>query len=133
MTYMLDTNIIIYYFKGMGNVRMRFNQTPYEKLLIPSIVLYELNVGIAKSSSPNKRKMQLTHLLEYVSIIPFTKQEATHSAMVRAKLEMQGTPIGVVDGLIAGVALANDSILVTRNVREFERIPNLPLENWYDN
>ena len=133
MTYVLDTNIVIYYFKGVGNVRRHFSQTSYEKLFIPSIVLYELNVGIAKSNLPDKRQMQLKQLLEYVSILPFTKKEAEHAAIVRAKLEMQGTPIGIVDGLIAGTTLTNNSTLITRNVREFKRIDSLRLENWYDN
>lgn len=119
--------------QGMGNVRKHFSQTPYEELFIPSIVLYELNVGIAKSNSPDKRRMQLKQLLEYVSILPFTKKETEYAAMVRAKLEMQGTPIGIVDGLIAGTVLANNSTLITRNVKEFKRIDNLKLENWYDN
>ena len=50
--YVLDTNIVIYYFKGMGNVRTHFSQVSHEKLHIPSIVLYELKVGIAKSNYP---------------------------------------------------------------------------------
>ena len=76
--------------------------------------------------------MQLKQLLEYVSIISFTEKEAEYAATIRAKLETQGNPIGTIDGLIAGIALANNFTLVTRNVREFKHVDNLQLENWYD-
>lgn len=54
------------------------------------------------------------------------------AAGVRARLEGEGTPIGPLDTLIAGVALANQGTLVTRNTREYGRVPGLLLENWYD-
>jgi len=129
--YLLDTNTIIYFFKGMGSVSENlFSQSP-NNIVVPSIVIYELEVGIAKSNNPNKRVQQLSELLQQVNILDFTQNEAKESAKIRADLEKAGTPIGSIDILIAGCAKANNLILITRNLKEFERVAYLKLENWY--
>jgi tRNA(fMet)-specific endonuclease VapC len=97
---------------------------------MPSIVLYELEVGIVKSGAV-KRRNQLDSLLKSICFLPFTQIEAKTTAQIRAYLEQQGTPIGPMDTLIAGSALANQGILVTRNVDEFKRVPELEVVNWY--
>jgi tRNA(fMet)-specific endonuclease VapC len=56
--YTLDTNTLIYFFKGIGNVSTRLLQTPSGSIGVPTIVLFELGVGIIKSSSPKKRRLQ---------------------------------------------------------------------------
>ena len=129
--YLLDTNTLIYYFKGMGNVSKNLLSQSPQDISIPSIVIFELEVGIAKSTSPHKRIKQLHELVSLVNIIPFGENEAKVSAGIRAKLEKQGTPIGPYDLLIGGTAMANQAILVSRNTSEFERIKKLQLENWY--
>ncbi len=129
--YLLDTNTIIYFFKGMGNVSKNlFLQSP-NTIVVPSIVIYELEVGIAKSNNPDKRVQQLNELLQQVTILDFTQSEARESAKIRADLEKAGTPIGPMDILIAGCAKVNNHILITRNLKEFERVANLKLGNWY--
>lgn len=129
--YALDTNTLIYFFKGIGNVSHRLLSEPPRKIGIPAIVLYELELGIAKSSSKKRRGKQLQKIVSLVSVLPFGKKEARASALVRARLEAQGTPIGPYDTLIAGTALANNATLVTHNTREFARVKNLSLEDWY--
>ncbi len=129
--YLLDTNTLIYFFKGMGDVAKNlFLQSP-NNLAVSSIVVYELEVGIAKSTNPTKRREQLHQLLEQINIIDFGQKEAKESAIIRAELEKNGTPIGSIDLLIAGSAVANNLILVTRNLKEFQRVKNLKCENWY--
>ena len=129
--YLLDTNTIIYFFKGMGNVSKNlFLQSP-NNIVVPSIVIYELEIGIAKSNNPDKRVQQLNELLQQVNILDFTQKEAKESAKIRADLEKAGTPIGSMDILIAGCAKVNNLILITRNLKEFERVANLKLENWH--
>jgi len=129
--YLLDTNTLIYFFKGVGEVAKNlFLQSP-NNLAVSSIVIYELEVGIAKSTNPTKRMEQLHQLLEQINIIDFGQKEAKESAIIRAKLEKAGTPIGSIDVLIAGSAVANNLILVTRNIKEFERVQTLKCENWY--
>jgi len=88
-------------------------------------------VGIAKSSSPEKRTEQLAELTSVVQVLSFQQQEARVAADIRAVLEKQGTPIGPYDTLIAGTALAHGAVLVSRNTREFARIGNLKVEDWY--
>lgn len=64
-------------------------------------------------------------------MLPFGNQEACFSASIRAKLEKKGTPIGPYDLLIAGTTLAHQGILVTNNTKEFNRVSELKIENWY--
>jgi tRNA(fMet)-specific endonuclease VapC len=129
--YILDTNTLIYFFKGAGNVAdMLLSKSPKD-IGIPAIVLFELALGIAKSTNPTKRKIQLDLLVSHVNIFPFGAKEAESAAMIRADLEKKGMPIGPYDTLIAGTALAANAILVTHNVREFERVSALTLEDWY--
>jgi len=131
MKYVLDTNTVIYYFKGIGQVPHRWLAELPAHLAIPTIVVYELQVGIAKSLSPTKRVQQLDILLQTIKVIPFGLQEAAAAAMIRATLEQAGTPIGPTDTLIAGTALAHNATLVTHNVREFSRIRQLKIVDWY--
>lgn len=130
--YVLDTNTLVYFFKDMGNVKHNLLQIPPQDLAIPSVVIYELEYGLAKSNSPQKRRAQLSELCSLVNILPFHEAEAKCAGVVRATLEKQGTPIGPQDVLIAGTALAQQGILVTRNTDEFSRVAGLDLENWYE-
>ena len=129
--YVLDTNTLIYYFKETGNVAQNLFSKPPKDIGILSISLFELEVGIAKSLAPRKRTQQLREITSIVNIIPFGDKEAKVSASIRTKLEKQGLPIGPYDLLIGGSAVANQAILVTHNTKEFERIENLGIEDWY--
>lgn len=129
--YLLDTNTVIYFFKGLGGVAKNMFERSPQEIFIPSIVIYELEVGIAKSSDSKKREEQLLKLLSHVQIVDFSENEAKVSAKIRAELEKNGTPIGPIDTLIAGCAKANGLILVTRNIDEFKRVDGLSLENWF--
>jgi tRNA(fMet)-specific endonuclease VapC len=131
MTYVLDTNTLIYFFKGMGNIQRQLLSLPPNEIGIPTIVLFELEVGIAKSSSPRKRISQLKEFTDTVNIIPFGMAEAKTAAQIRAKLEKKGILIGPYDVLITACAKANNLILVTHNLKEFKRIEGLRLEDWY--
>ena len=129
--YVLDTNTLIYFFKGMGNVATHLFERAPNEIAIPSIVVYELRVGIAKSTSPEKREKQLQTLLANICVLDFTCKEAASSAMLRATLEAKGEPIGAMDILIAGYALAHNHTLVTHNTKEFEKIDNLKMVDWF--
>ena len=129
--YVLDTNTLIYYFKGVGQVAQNFLRKSPKEIGIPTIVLLELEVGIVKSQSPQKRIKQLQEMTSLVNIIPLGSKEAKVSASIRAQLEKKGTPIGPYDLLIGGTALAHQAILITHNAREFERIDKLKMKDWY--
>jgi len=129
--FVLDTNILIYFFKGLGNVSKNLLAKSPQDIGIPAIVYYELEVGIKKSKFPEKRIKQLQNLISIINILPFNRTEARASAQIRAQLEKKGTPIGPYDILIAGTALANQASLVTHNLEEFKRIENLKVIDWY--
>ena len=129
--FMLDTNTLIYFFKGMGEVEENLFAYSPKDIFIPSIVIYELQVGIAKSNNPQKREKQLATLLEQVNVIEFGEREAKASALIRADLEKKGTPIGPIDILIAGSAKAHNLTLVTHNTKEFMRVEGLALKDWF--
>ncbi|MCC3438978.1 MAG: type II toxin-antitoxin system VapC family toxin [Microcoleus sp. PH2017_40_RAT_O_B] len=125
--YVLDTNTLIYYFKGQGQVAQNIANVSPQEIVISAIVIFELQVGIAKSNSPAKRTQQLQQLLSRVSVIAFDRDAALAAAIIRAQLEQQGTPIGPIDVLIAGTAVALQGTLVTHNVKEFSRISGLAI------
>ena len=125
--YILDTNTLIYFFKGLGNVAERLLAVPPKDIGLPAIV----EVGIGKSTSPEKRKRQLHQLTDVVTVLAFGRKEATHAAAIRTKLEAKGRPIGPYDILIAATAVANSGVLVTHNTKEFKRIDGLKIEDWY--
>ncbi len=129
--YVLDTNTLIYFFKGIGNVADNLLDASPKEIAIPAIVLFELEVGIAKSKFPRKRVQQLQEITSLIQIIPFGYKEARRSASIRAKLEKKGTPIGPYDILIGGTALAHQAVLITHNTTEFARIEKLQIEDWY--
>lgn len=129
--YLLDTNTLIYFFKGMGNVAEILLSKSPKDIFIPSISLYELEVGIAKSSRPQKRKRQLEVLVSRAAVLPFGPKEAETAAGIRAKLESAGKPIGPYDTLIAGIALTSNATLVTHNTKEFSRVEGLFTEDWF--
>lgn len=129
--YVLDTNTLSYYFRGEGRVAERLSSVSPSDVAIPSIVLFEIESGIARSPEATKRRSQLDSALSAVEVLPFGRNEARTAAKVRADLEARGKPIGPYDVLIAGTALAHGATLVTRNVREFRRVPGLTVENWF--
>ncbi len=130
--FVLDTNTLIYFFRGEGEIARRMLAEPVSSIAVPTPVVYELETGIAKSAQSARRRSQFDALLAVVTVLPFDVDEARSSARIRAKLEAAGTPIGPIDNLIAGTALAHGATLVTRNTQEFGRVEGLRIENWYD-
>lgn len=131
MNYLLDSNTLIYLFKGQGKVADYFYNMLPQNIFVPSIVLFELQVGVNKSNNPSRRVRQIEILLEHIGVLSFGEKEALASAAVRATLEVKGTPIGPYDIQIAGTAIANDLILVTHNTKEFNRVDGLRLTDWF--
>ena len=130
--FLLDTNTLIYFFKGQGKVAEHLFAIPPGNVAISSVSLYEIEVGIAKAAQPAKRRRQFDTFLAVVSVLPFERSAARAAATVRVDLERRGLPIGPLDNLIAGVALAHQATLVTHNTREFSRLPNIAVMDWYN-
>lgn len=133
MIYMLDTNICIYAMKKKPEkVLQRLKSELDNGVCISSITLAKLEYGMKHSSNPAKNEQALLRFLVPFSVLAFGPAAASEYGEIRAYLQGQGTPIGPLDMLIAGHARAEKLILVTNNVREFGRVPNLEIENWAD-
>lgn len=131
MTYMLDTNICIYAMKNKPeHVLQRLKKELNSDVCISSITLAELEYGMKHSSNPAKNEQALLRFLIPLSILPFGAAAASEYGEIRSYLQDRGTPIGPLDMLIAAHARSEDMILVTNNVREFARVPDLVVENW---
>jgi tRNA(fMet)-specific endonuclease VapC len=130
--YLLDTNTLIYLFNQHGCVAQRLQATPVHTIKLATPVLFELEFGTAKSSRPDQQCLQIDHVMRVYEVLPLDYASAKAAGMVRYALESAGTPIGLVDQLIAGIAIANNLTVITRNTREFARVPSLRVENWYD-
>ena len=130
LRYMLDTNICIYVIKNRPpHLRDRFNQHA-EQLCISSVVLAELIYGAEKSARPEQNLAIVEGLAARLEVLPFADKAAAHFGELRAELERKGTPIGPYDLMIAGHARGEGLILVSNNVREFDRVSGLRVENW---
>ena len=131
MRYMLDTNICIYAIKKKpAEVLERLKMNLERGLCISAITLAELEHGVKKSAYPEKPEPPLMQFLSVLTVLPFVDIASVEYGKICAYLQKQGTPIGVMDMLIAAHAKAEGMILVTNNVREFERVPDLTVENW---
>jgi tRNA(fMet)-specific endonuclease VapC len=131
MKYMLDTNICIYIIKRKPQaVIERFLRTDISQIGLSSITLSELLYGVSKSSKPGQNQMALMQFVAPMEILPYGDDPAQYYGNLRVHLEKQGTPIGVLDMLIAAHALSTACTLITNNEKEFSRIPNLKIENW---
>lgn len=99
-------------------------------MAISSVVLMELAYGAECSQSPQKAHFALQAFVEGLQIVDFNSSAAYHTAQIRAHLRKMGTPIGSYDTMIAGHARSMGLILVSNNLKEFERVEGLRLENW---
>jgi tRNA(fMet)-specific endonuclease VapC len=130
MRYLLDTNIFIAALKGHAEVRERLSATPLSDVLLSPVVSGELELGVAKSTLTERSRARLHEVVSRLTVIPLDEEVARHYADIRATLEKRGTPIGANDLWIAAQARALGASLVTDNVREFDRVDGLKVENW---
>jgi len=125
MLYMLDTNICSYIIKGYISKEKLIDK----KITISSIVASELLYGAKKKNS--KKLMKIVDLfLDSFEIYDFDKSAAKEYSKIRVNLEKKGLIIGAYDLQIAAHAKSLNAILITNNIKEFNRIKGLKLENW---
>jgi tRNA(fMet)-specific endonuclease VapC len=132
LKYLLDTDTLIYVFKRAGNCLAQLNLQSDSDIAISSINLFELEYGMGKSTNRIKMDSYVSSLCRRYTVLDFDRAASLRAGAVRAVLHTQGTPIGLYDIQMAGIALSNNLTIVTRNTREFERVPGLRVENWYD-
>ena len=130
LKYMLDTNIVIYVIKRRPIELLEIFNRYAGQMCISSITLAELQHGVEKSSRPEHNQKQVDDFTTRLDVLPYGSKASLHYGEIRANLEKKGIIIGVNDLHIAGHARSEGFILVTNNMREFERVEGLRLINW---
>lgn len=129
----LDTNTCIDAMKGLApGVPARLSDLSPDEIGIPSLVKAELILGGLKSGNSKSVLEVVRRFLAPFPVLAFGGREAEHYAEIRRDLESRGKSIGPNDLIIAAVARAWGSILITHNTREFSRVPGLRIEDWHD-
>jgi tRNA(fMet)-specific endonuclease VapC len=126
-----DTSSLIMNFKD-ASVLARLQRAGTSDVCISIITKSELLYGVEKSPRRLEHQTALSRYLRYIAVVDFSGEAALHYAQIRAHLQAKGTPIGPNDLFIAAHARSLGLTLVTNNTREFNRIPDLRVENWTD-
>ncbi|MCK5524000.1 MAG: type II toxin-antitoxin system VapC family toxin [Thiomargarita sp.] len=131
--YLLDTCTVSDFVRGHPNVLERINNISPHFLVVSSITIMEIEYGL-KLNPGRVQQLEtiINDFLESIHILAFEPEDARIAADLRVTLRRQGTPIGSYDVLLAGCALQRGFIFVTSNLKEFQRVPRLKLENWRD-
>jgi len=130
LKYLLDTNIVIYVIKQRPLEVLEIFNRHQGRMAISSITLAELVHGAEKSSDVSRNMAVVEDFVSRLEVLAYDDKAAWQYGNIRATLEKVGQPIGVNDLHIAAHARSNGLTLVTNNLREFERVPGLLLENW---
>jgi predicted nucleic acid-binding protein len=132
--YLLDTDILSNLLRPRPSTQLlaKVESVPLGLQFTSSITLGELIHGAYRLQNGRVRLVRRieTTLLANRTILPFDADAARRYGAVRADLERRGTPISDADMQIAAIALVHDLIVVTGNVRHFQRVPSLVVENW---
>ncbi len=128
--YMLNTNIVIYVIKRRPLAILDKLKAHARHMALSSIRLLEWLHGVEKSAAPKRNMQAVKDFISCLDGCDYDQKTALHYGFIRANLETQNTPISVNDLYISGHARSAGLILVTNNIREFERIHGLIVENW---
>lgn len=132
MKFILDTDTISYYLRGEGHVAENLAAVPRGQVALTTVTVFELWRGSRLAHFGERRNQQLRTFINSFAHLPLGTLEAERAAEITARLEAEGTPIGRLDTLIAGIALVANAAVVSRNAAHFGRVPGLRVVNWYD-
>lgn len=131
MKYLLDSNICIHFLRGKYRILDKLNKIGVENCAISEITLAELIFGAEKSNNPQKNNILIEKFVNKLSIIPIFEAIPKYGKE-KARLQKLGIMISDFDLLIGCTSTENDMIMVTENVKEFERIEKIQIENWVE-
>ena len=128
---LIDTDILSLFLRGNANVIKRFKEylSEYSQLTFSIITYYEIKSGLLFRDS-RKQLVSFLEFSKYNSILSVNEHSATISSEIYSDLRKQGLLIDDIDLLIAGIAIANDLVLVTHNTDHFSRIKKLAIQDW---
>jgi len=127
--YMLDTNTVSHFIKGVDNVRNKIISVPMSALAISAITEGELLFGVAKKPDAKQLSMVVHEFLIRVDVLPWDSAAASCYGTLRADLQKKGKVLGNLDLLIAAHALSLGAMLIT-NDRAFTQVDGLKIEDW---
>lgn len=130
--YLLDTNICIYFLKGLYNLDQKIEKAETENCFVSEITIAELKFGVENSDNKEKNQKTVDDFVSKFTVIPIFNSLNIY-AREKARLRKKGTPLDDFDLLIGSTAISNNLILVTRNVSDFERLDGIEIENWVPN
>ena len=131
MQYLLDTNICIFFLRGLLDYKIIINDKGLENCYISEITVFELKFGAEKSNNPKKSHVAVDRFIQGLSIIPIYGC-AKRYAEEKVRLRKNGTPLHDEFDLLIGVtAIENQLTLVTDNLKDFKNLEGLKVENWY--
>lgn len=130
LRYLLDTNICIDVIKRRPQELLETSNGHAGQMAISAITFSELLHGVEKSAAPSRNLAAVEDFTSRLELLPYGPRAALHYGQIRASLERCGTPIGVNDLHIAAHARSEGLTLVSNNLREFQRVEGLLLENW---
>lgn len=133
LKYLLDTNIVIYVLKRRPIEVLEIFNKNINRMAISSITLSELIYGAEKSQQVEKNLEAIEEFVSHLEVLPYDAKASQHYGQIKSALEKKGEIIGENDIHIAAHAVSQGLILISNNVKEFGRVPNLALENWVDN
>ncbi len=129
MKYLLDTNICIHFFRGKFDLIEKFQEVNIDNCAISEITLAELVFGAENSPNPRENLKLIDYFSEQVKILPIFNSIHIY-AKEKVRLRKKGIMISDFDLLIGSTAIANELIMITENIKEFQRIKNIKIENW---
>ncbi len=129
MKYLLDTNICIYYLKGMFQLDEKIENIGNDNCYISEITLAELKYGVANSSNIKKNKKVLDNFIDNIKIVPILNSLDLY-ASEKARLKKIGKIVDDFDLLIGVTSISNKMTLVTNNLKHFERLNDILIEDW---
>jgi len=130
LAYMLDTHFAIHVIKRRPAAALALFNRHHGRMAISAVVLAELLHGAARSSDPARNLAVVEDFSSRLAVLDYGAKAAAHYGSIRAVLEQSGTPIGVNDLHISAHARSEGLTLVSNNLREFERVPGLLMQNW---
>jgi len=128
MKYLLDTNVLISMFKNQHGIREKIIEVGFDACCICELTLAELYVGMYKGGSERQRN-EIEFVKSHFKILPISESIETY-ARIRSKLELKGQKIDTIDCLIGSTAITYDCVVVTHNLKHFDRIQGINIEDW---
>ena len=130
MKYLLDTDTCIFWLRGRASVRNKLSAVGVEEIGISVITLAELRYGASSTSNRSTHHQNIDHLISGLAVVGVSEEVTRTFGDIKAELRERNELIEDFDLLIASIAVTHGLVLVTNNVKHFERISNLSLENW---